>query len=188
LFTPLEIFNGKTLWTAVHLDNTLVGLKFTSNGAPNNPCVTAKMFLENKPAEEKLVKIKKALIHCIGADDDLSEFYTLAKEDPILKYVVDDLYGMHTTSSGDNVFPDALLAILLQMAPLKRSNEMMDCMIKKYGQASEFDGKTIKVWPLPQSLADIDPQMLAKECKVGYRAKSIVKLAAKLTFEGFPTS
>ena len=105
---------------------------------------------------------KKALIHCIGADDDLREFYALAKEDSILKYVVDDLYGMHSTSSGDNVFPDAILAILLQMAPLKRSNEMMNCMIRKYGEAAEFDGKTIYVWPSPQKLASLKPSSACK--------------------------
>ena len=54
---------------------------------------------------------------------------------------------MHSTSSGDTVFPDAVLAILLQMAPLKRSNEMMDCVITKYGEKAEFDGKTTYVSP-----------------------------------------
>ena len=37
--------------------------------------------------------------------------------------------------------PIALLAILLQMAPLKRSNEMMDCLVTQFGDAAEFDGK-----------------------------------------------
>ena len=94
---------------------------------------------------------------------------------------------MHSTSSGDTVFPDALLAILLQMAPLKRSNEMMNCVITKYGEKAEFDGKTIYVWPTPQSLANLNPEIFAKTCKVGYRAKRIVKLSEKLVKEDFPT-
>ena len=187
LFTPLEIYEGKTLWTAVHLDDTLIGLKFTSRGTTNNPRIITKIFLESKPNDEKLDKIKKLLIHCIGADDDLRDFYALAREDSILRYAVDDLYGMHSTSTGDNVFPDAILAILLQMAPLKRSNEMMDCMIKRYGDAAEFDRKTVYVWPSPQKLASLNPPTLAKECKVGYRAKRIIELAVKLVEEGFPT-
>jgi 3-methyladenine DNA glycosylase/8-oxoguanine DNA glycosylase len=171
----------------VHLDNTLIGLKLTSRGTTENPRVIARIFLESKPVDEKLDKIKKLLIHCIGADDDICEFYALAKEDLILKYVVDDLYGMHSTSTGDNVFSDAILTILLQMAPLKRSNEMMNCIIRKYGDAAEFDRKTVYVWPSPQKLASLNPPALAKECKVGYRAKRIIELAVKLEKEGFPT-
>jgi 3-methyladenine DNA glycosylase/8-oxoguanine DNA glycosylase len=187
LFTPLEIYQKRTLWTAVHLDGTLVGLRLASRGSTDNPLVAARIFLKSKPTNEKLQKIESSLTHCIGADDDLREFYALTREDSILKHVVPDLYGMHSTSTGDTIFPDAVLAILLQMAPLKRSNEMMDCVIRNYGDAAEFDGKAVSVWPLPQRLASLNPPVLARECKVGYRAKRIVKLAEKLVKEGFPT-
>jgi len=187
LLTPLEIYDKETLWTAAHLDGTLVGLSLASRGSTDNPSITARIFLKSKPTSEKRQKIESLLIHCIGTDDDLREFYALAKEDSILRYVIADLYGMHSTSTGDTVFPDAILAILLQMAPLKRSNEMMDCVIRNYGAAAEFDGKAVSVWPLPQRLAILSPRVLARECKVGYRAKRIVKLAEKLVKEGFPT-
>ena len=95
---------------------------------------------------------------------------------------------MHSTSSGDTVFPDAILAILLQMAPLKRSNEMMNCVITKYGEKAEFDGKTIYIWPTPMRLANLNPEMFAKACKIGYRAKRIVKLAEKLVKRRFSYS
>ncbi len=127
------------------------------------------------------------MVHSIGAYDDLHEFYKLAKNDLILKHVVADLNGMHSTSSGDTIFPDALLAILLQMAPLKRSNEMMDCVIRKYGETAEFEDKTVYVWPQPKKLASLNPDTLAKVCKVGYRAERIVELAEKFEKEGFPT-
>ena len=187
LFTPLEVYDNNTLWTAVLLNDTLTGLKFTFKGTIKKPRIEAKIFLESEPSKEPLNKIKKTLVHSIGADDDLHEFYKLAKKDPILKYAVADLFGMHSTSSGDTVFPDAILAILLQMAPLKRSNEMMDCVISKYGERAEFDGENIYVWPSPQRLASINPETFAKDCKIGYRAKRIVKLAEKLVKEGFPT-
>jgi len=188
LFTPLEIYDKRTLWTAVHLDGTLVGLRLASSGSTNNPLIATRIFLKNKPSNEKLHKIESSLIHCVGADDDLSEFYALAREDSILKFVVADLNGMHSTSTGDTIFPDAVLAILLQMAPLKRSNQMMDCVIRTYGDAAEFDGKTVCVWPLPRRLASLSgPEVLARDCKIGYRAKRIAKLAEKLMKEGFPT-
>ncbi len=187
LFTPLEIYDETTLWTALYLDFKLVGLKLKSKGTKKNPQIDAKLFLEDEPENEHLDKMKKSLIHCLGADDNLREFYALARKDSILKYAIADLDGMHNTYMGDNVFPDAILAILLQMAPLKRSNEMMDCVIRIYGAAAEFDGQVIHVWPLPQRLANLNPSVLSKTCKIGYRAKRIIKLSEKLVKENFPT-
>ena len=186
LFTPLEVYDKNILWTTAVLNNTLIGIKLISKGATENPCVKAKIFLENKPTKESIEETKNTLIHTIGADDDLHQFYSLAKKDPILKYVVSDLFGMHSTSSGDTVFPDAILAILLQMAPLKRSNEMMNCVITEYGEKAEFEGNTIYVWPQPAKLANLKPEVFAKVCKIGYRAKRLVKLAEILVKNDFP--
>ena len=187
LFTRFEIYEKETLWSAAYLNGILVGLKLSSNGNPNSLRISATLFFKTAPSEEKLNMIKKSLVHSIGADDDLTDFYAIAKKDPILKYVVNDLHGMHSTPSGDTVFPDALLAILLQMAPLKRSNEMMDCLVTQFGDAAEFDGKKIYTWPLPKKLASQKPETLAKACKIGYRAKRIVELSKKLVNEGFPS-
>ena len=187
LFTPLEVYDNSTLWTALQLNGTLTGLRFNSAGSIDNPRITAQIFLKKEPSNEKLGILRKALVHSIGADDNLREFYVLAEKDPILKYVVADLHGMRNTSSGDTVFPNAVLAILLQMAPLKRSNEMMDCVIRKYGEKVEFDDKILYTWPLPESLANLNPETFAKTCKIGYRAKRIVKLSEKIVREGFPT-
>ena len=97
LFTPLEVYEKSSLWTAVTLSDIPVGLRLTSKGTTENPHIEARIFLERKLSKELLDKIKNALVHSIGADDDLGEFYALAKKDPILNYVVADLFGMHST-------------------------------------------------------------------------------------------
>jgi len=170
------------------LKGTLVGLRLNSCGTVETPRLIAKLYLKKSGLpNDSLETIRKSLVHSLGADDDLREFYAMASKDSILKYASSDLYGMHSTSTGDTVFPDAVLAILLQMAPLKRSDEMMDCVIRRYGQVAEFDDKTVPVWPLPQKLCRQDPEILAKTCKIGYRAKRIVNLSKKLVEEGFPS-
>lgn len=187
LFTPFEVYEKGTLWTAVHLRNTLVGVKLNSVGTVKNPEMAARIFLKDRPEKKELGDIKKTLIHTLGADDDLREFYKLARHDKILKHAVKDLYGMHSTASGDTVFPDAILSILLQMTTMKRSNEMMDCIIRRFGEAAEFDGRKVYVWPLPGKLAKFSPSYLAKACNLGYRAKHLAKLARMLSSERFPT-
>jgi len=75
---------------------------------------------------------------------------------------------------------------LLQMTTLKRSDEMMNCLIRRYGEVAGFDGTKIPVWPLPKRIAKIDAPDLAKACNLGYRAKHLANLARKLTSEEFP--
>lgn len=92
---------------------------------------------------------------------------------------------MHDTDPG-TLFADATLAILLQMAPLKRSEEMMECVIRSYGDLAEFDGKRVYTRPTPETIARLSVQKLGK-CKLGYRAKRLLKLARVLETGDFPT-
>jgi 3-methyladenine DNA glycosylase/8-oxoguanine DNA glycosylase len=187
LFTPFEIYENKKMWTSTHFNGVLAGIRLVSKGTIKHPKIIAKIFLKNKPDKKQISEMKDLLIHDIGADGDLSEFYKFAKKDKILKHAVKDLYGMHNTDSS-TIFPDALLSIMLQMTTLKRSNEMMDCVIRSYGELAEFDGKKIYAWPTPKDIADHDAEELARTCKLGYRAKHVVNLSRKLAKEYFPTT
>jgi 3-methyladenine DNA glycosylase/8-oxoguanine DNA glycosylase len=186
LFSPFEIYEGETLWTATDLCGELVGIRLHSSGTLDKPRISVRVF-SSKSFDVKLQsEAKRTLYRMLGADQELYEFYRFAKKDGILKHVIENLYGMHDTFTSA-IFPDAALAILLQMAPLKRSNEMMASFIKTYGETAEFDGKKIKAWPTPERISRITPVELARKCKVGYRAKSIVKLAKMLSLGGFPS-
>ncbi|MDD1753798.1 MAG: hypothetical protein LUQ38_12010 [Methanotrichaceae archaeon] len=186
LFTPFEVYGTRTIWTATHILSHLVGIKTISKGTTEHPKILATIFLESSQDPEKLDKMKMSLAHSIGADGDLNEFYELAHKDSILRHVIKDLYGMHSTGPS-TIFPEAALAILLQMAPLKRSDEMMNCFISKYGETAEFDERAILVWPLPERIAALNPGELASACKLGYRAKHLVNLSRKLVDETFPS-
>ncbi|MGC8505232.1 MAG: DNA-3-methyladenine glycosylase family protein [Thermoplasmata archaeon] len=187
LFTPFEIHRENVLWTATHFSNSLTGVKLSSRGSVDDPMVVANIFSRDNLEQTQQKKITKQIGKALGADQDLSKFYKIARNDSILKYAVEDLYGMHDTFP-DSIFPDAVLAILLQMAKLKRSNEMRSSFMLNYGELAEFDQKKIVAWPLPERIAGVSENDLAKRCKVGYRAKNIVKLAKRLANGDFPTT
>ncbi len=186
LFTPSEIFEEGTLWTATHIDDRLVGIRLRSAGTVDEPMVIADIYLDKKPNADQLRAVNRSVTRSIGASEDLSEFYTMALKDDILKHAIADLKGMHNTTAS-TIFPDALLAITLQMTTITRSNQMMECLLKNYGDVAEFDGKTVSTWPRPGSLSSVTPEVLAKTCNMGYRAKNVVKLAKKIDGELFPS-
>jgi 3-methyladenine DNA glycosylase/8-oxoguanine DNA glycosylase len=162
----------------------LLGLKLSSKGSTQEPLLAIEVFLKNVPTREQREAIKHTLSLKLSVREDLGEFYRMARKDPILKHTVKALYGMHDTDS-PTLFAEATLAILLQMAPLRRSEEMMECVIRNFGETADFDGRRIPIWPTPEKVAGLSTDEL-NTCRLGYRAKYIQKLARVLKQQDFP--
>jgi hypothetical protein len=186
LFTPFEVYNEGILRTALQFDGELMGLKLSNRGATRAPLILVEVFTTEVPSASQRKNIRETLTAKLGANQDLRAFYRMARRDPILKYAVRDLYGMHDTDAA-SLFSEATLAILLQMAPLRRSQQMWECVIRNYGETADFDGMKIPVWPTPERLAMTSQNELQQRCKVGYRAKHLVGTAKVLSGGGFPT-
>jgi 3-methyladenine DNA glycosylase/8-oxoguanine DNA glycosylase len=129
--------------------------------------------------------LTRMLKRALKVEEDLKGFYELSKKDDILQGVVKDLYGMHTIGWPE-VFPALILAVSLQMAPMKRSNQMMDLLMANFGDQASFDGKTMHYWPSAQTIANASVEELMIKAKLGYRAKNLKAIATTLT-EDFPS-
>jgi hypothetical protein len=123
LFTPFEVYTDGVLWTALQFNGDLLGLKLSNRGNTETPLIFVEVFMKEVPSAGQRKNIRESLVDKLGANQDLRAFYRMGRKDPILKYAVRDLYGMHDTDAA-NLFSEATLAILLQMAPLRRSQQM----------------------------------------------------------------
>jgi DNA-3-methyladenine glycosylase II len=186
LFTPEEIYEDEVLWSAISFEGRPVGLKIISLGAVDRPSLRIDVHSQQeKLSESERAQLRAIVADCLGANQDLRAFYAFARKDAILKHVVHDLYGMHDTQT-PSLFNSVILSICLQMARLRRSNDMMDAINRKYGDAVEFDGKRVLLQPSAEVIAKLDPKVFAKKCNLGYRAKYLVA-SAKMIVGGFPT-
>jgi 3-methyladenine DNA glycosylase/8-oxoguanine DNA glycosylase len=184
LFTPGEVFEEETLWTAVRHEARTFGLKIRSGGTVEKPRVLVELYAKRPVTSAEIGALRESLSVCLGADQDLRRFYGLAAKDEILKHVVESLYGMHDTQAA-SLFNSVILAICLQMARLKRSNDMMEAINRNYGETIEFDGRQVLLQPTARRIAQLEPQAFAKRCKLGYRAKYLVA-SARMIDAGFP--
>ena len=173
--TPKETFEGGVLWSGMYLGEDPVGLKMHAGRKGVNVRVFSREALEDKALGE----LEELLSSGLGAEEDLPGFYRFARDDPVLSITVDDLYGMRV-GMFDDIFGDTILAILLQMAPMARSNRMMEAVLDQYGTAIEFDGKTVILWPRVEEIARVDPGELRENAKLGYRAERLVHAAQYL--------
>jgi DNA-3-methyladenine glycosylase II len=186
LLTPFETFEDGTLWTVMRLNyGEMFGLKLRSVGTLEKPEIFCEVFSREKLSTEERKELSKMVAWTLSLKEDIREFYTLAEHDPIVKSLVGDLYGMRRTKRPD-IFPALILAVTLQMAPIRRSDQMMNLLIKNYGVKVRFDGREILYWPAPERIARAGVRELEERCKLGYRAKSLKRIAEAIC-KGFPT-
>lgn len=171
--TPTEQFEDGTLWTAVCLYDKAVGLKMRSPG-PGRVSVTVYTDFDLTPALKQ--DLRKAIEVGLGRDQDLDGFYRFAKREKVLRKTVADLYGMRVGRM-DELFGRIILAICLQMAPIKRSQEMMASLLDLYGMRADFEGRRMILWPGPLKISKTSPVELREKARLGYRADRLFAAA-----------
>jgi DNA-3-methyladenine glycosylase II len=174
--TPKEIYEDATLWTSVRVGDIPAGL--VMNAKKNRVLVRA--YTASPLAKPDAEDLKSMVLAGLGTDEDLTGFYRFARDDPVLKQATADHPGMRIGLL-DDVFGGVILAILLQMAPIERSEQMMDKVLEHFGTKISFDGKEVIHWPRAEEIASLDPAALRKEAMLGYRAERLVKAAQYLT-------
>jgi 3-methyladenine DNA glycosylase/8-oxoguanine DNA glycosylase len=186
LLTPFEISEDNTLWTVMRTPSgEMFGLKLNSVGTVEKPEILCEVRSHKKLSANKRRGLLDTIAWILSLKEDIGQFYALAKHDLLVKSLVEDLYGMRRTKRLD-IFPMLVLAVTLQMAPIKRSDQMMNLLIKEYGEKITFDGKEVSYWPSPEKIAAAEVRELEERCKLGYRAK-VLKGIAEALCKGFPT-
>jgi 3-methyladenine DNA glycosylase/8-oxoguanine DNA glycosylase len=185
LLTPHEIFKTNVLWTGMRLNSgEMFGLKLRCTGSLDRPRISCTIFSHTKTDTYERSELAEKISWMLGTKENIREFYGLAEHDPLVQALVHDLYGMRRTRRPD-IFPSLILAITLQMAPITRSDQMMNLLIQEYGEKIVFDNKEIPYWPSPKTIAKTSVKELEKKCKLGYRAKAL-KTTAETIQKGFP--
>jgi len=163
----------------------MFGLKLNSVGNIEEPEICCELFSHRKLSQSRREELSDTVAWMLSLREDIGEFHSLAESDPLVRRLVKDLYGMRRTKRPD-VFPMLLLAVTLQMAPIKRSDQMMALLTENFGETIMFDGKQVSYWPSPERIAKASVRQLEQRCKLGYRAR-VLKGIAKAVLKGFPT-
>jgi len=173
--TRKEIFDDGTLWTGVRVGDVPAGLVM----AAHKNRVRVRAFTVAPLAKEARHDLGDIVRAGLGADEDLAGFYAFAQDDPVLEKAVVDHPGMRIGLLED-IFGGVVLAILLQMAPIERSEQMMDAVLALAGTEISFDHRTVTLWPRAEDVAALDPELLRTKAKLGYRAERLVGAAQYL--------
>jgi len=162
-------------WQTIRLGRKLFGLKIENKGSIVEPKLEITVFSDKKNTAEELEIIKQEITWRFDLNADLKEFNQLAKKDRRFYPVFKKWRGMRTSSS-DSLYELLIIAVLLQNATVRRTVQMMNALLDKFGTKVRFDNKELfAIWQ-PQDLKNVREQEL-RHLKIGYRAKFIKRLS-----------
>ncbi len=143
-------------------------------GQPDEPQVSIRIesTASNSPSPNAAI-----VQRMLGLDQDLTEFYSMAREDPLLRHPIEALRGLKAPRF-PSVFEGLVNAIACQQISLAVGITLLGRLSRKYGQRLEREGRTYFGFPRPQDLAGASPVDL-RELGFSFRkAGYILRLAA----------
>lgn len=171
----LDDWESGKYWQSLRIGKRLFGLKIRNIGTTAKPKLSVSIFYKGSISSKELDDIRKEIIWRFELDRDFSEFNALAKRDKRFFPVFKKWMGMRNLSQY-TLYELLIIAVVLQNATVRRSQQMLDALIGKYGTKVEFDGMTLySIW-LPEDLSEVSEQEL-RDLRIGYRAKFIKRLS-----------
>jgi 3-methyladenine DNA glycosylase/8-oxoguanine DNA glycosylase len=169
----------------IHLSTGKV-LRFEANPVDNAVRVdTTEAISEIEQAE-----LNQTITWMLDLDQDFTEFYALARQEPKLAKMVERQAGRVLRSP--TLFEDVIRTLLTTNTLWKHTLRMCRELTKRYGEALLCDPEQ-HAFPTPERLARVDEPTLRELCRMGYRAQYVNELsnrvaAGVLDLEGFKTS
>ena len=130
-------------------------------------------FLTN---DEEL-ELSRYVTWILDLDQDFTEFYALARQEPKLARMVDRNAGRVLRSP--TLFEDVIRTILTTNTLWKHTLRMCRELTTRYGEASPCE-PDLQAFPTAERLAQVDEPILREECRMGYRAPYVNELAKRV--------
>jgi len=170
---PVEDYEESVFWRTMRIGGKVLGLKMKNQGSVDAPLVSLIFYSEKQLSKKEQRELVAEVRWRYDFDGDLSEFSKKFCRDKILGSVLSKWCGMRV-SCGESLYELLVISIALQNATVRRTVQMMEALLQKYGTKVRFDGKELYAFWKPERLCSASEQEL-RRLKVGYRAKYFKK-------------
>lgn len=160
-------------WQTWLQDGVPLGLKFENKGTTAKPRVRVAIYAAKNLRRDFIASLTEEIRYRYNLDLDLKPFYAQFKTDAILGPIIKKWRGMRP-GHPSSLYEYLIIGIVLQNATVRRSIQMFQTLLSKYGTPVSFDGRQLWCFWRPGRLTRTTVDDLRK-LKVGYRAKSIKK-------------
>ncbi len=124
----------------------------SGGGGRSKSAVKYTLFSDREVSGGLESVFRERLRSFLSLDDNLSGFYSLAKEDPQFQPIVEELFGYHPVRF-QSPFEAAVWAVLSQRNRMAAARSMYQRLVRRFGHEAELDGVTYLAFPEPQDIA-----------------------------------
>lgn len=173
--TPTEEYQPGKWWQTMRFLGIPLGIKMENQGTTNKPKIKLTIYSQKPLRKDFKERLVEEIKYRFELNLDLSKFNQKFKNDKILGPVLKKWLGRRS-KCGYSLYESLMIYIVLQNATVRRTIQMMNALLEKYGDKVKFDNKEFWVFWTPEKLARASEKEL-RNLKVGYRAKSLKRIS-----------
>jgi len=174
--TPDHVWEKDKYWQTMRINGKILGFKLENKGTIKKPKIRVSLYAKDSLKSDEKEKALEKISWQFGFNENLSEFYRKFKKDKILAPLFKKYFGMRENSGEVGLYSMLQVYIVLQNATVRRTVQMMNNLLEKYGQKVKFNGKEIYAFWTPEILNKASEKEL-RDLKLGYRAKFLKRIA-----------
>jgi 3-methyladenine DNA glycosylase/8-oxoguanine DNA glycosylase len=133
--------------------------------------------LGRRPSDRQGEEILAATAHVLRLDEDLSDFYAVAADDPDLAWAVQ---GAGRMIRSPTVFEDVVKTICTTNCTWSATERMVGALVEHLGEqaaGAPADGPSGRAFPTPAAMADADESFYRDVVRAGYRGAYLRSLS-----------
>lgn len=171
----LNAWEPGNYWQSFRFGKQLYGLKVTNEGATDAPQLAAAVYSRHTLTAAEVSDLTTEISWRFELDTDLTEFACFVRQDERFAPLFEKWVGMRAANH-NTLYELMVIALTLQNATVRRSQQMLDALLGQVGTKIAFDGKELWAIWLPEELEQVSEQDL-RRLKIGYRAKFLKRLS-----------
>jgi 3-methyladenine DNA glycosylase/8-oxoguanine DNA glycosylase len=158
-----------------------------SRGRPRSVRITANAkgdaaveVLGRPPGERARKEIRTKVRHVLRLDEDLSEFYALAADDPDLSWVVTGAGRMIQSAT---VYEEVVKTVCTTNCSWALTTKMINALVEHLGEpapGAPATGSRGRTFPTPERMAEMDETFYRDVVRAGYRGPYFQELARRV--------
>ncbi|MDQ7793767.1 MAG: hypothetical protein RDU89_05025 [bacterium] len=153
-----------------------LGITLRAAGPVDDPLVRVAVYAPAGSGVASLTELLAEIVHRYGMATDLRPFYDRFDSDEVLGPVLRRWRGMKVSTSA-SLYEFLVTTVLLQNATIRRTVQMTDNLMTRYGHTVTLAGRRMKALGHPARVAQAGEDDL-RALKLGYRARTILRLTS----------
>ncbi len=172
---PCHKVQNNTLYKLEKFDGQMVLMKI---GCCRDQSIGIE-FLTPRPGKSVRTRAARYVRHWFDLDTDLRPFYRMAGEDPVLKKITADLYGLRILTIPD-LFEGITWAIIGQQINLRFAYTLKKRFVDSFGEELTFQRRHYYLFPTPQKIAALRIADIRGLQFTARKSEYIIALAQKM--------